>query len=314
MLQQTQVQTVIPYFERWMKRFPDTASLARSSESDVLRMWEGLGYYSRARNLLKGARFLVQNHEGEIPQTVEELLRIPGVGPYSAGAILSIGHNRQAPIVDGNVTRVLARVCAIRGPVDRPPVLTKIWRLAESLVPSKNPGEFNEALMELGALVCSPKNPACGRCPVTRLCLARQKNLQTRIPIKSRKTLIQKKEAALAVIRNRGRVLICQHRDRSLWKGLWGFPQWERTEVETPAEKFLESKTGVSARSFRRRTELWRSYTRYREKITVYEAEIKTPDRLGALNGLNVLWVTQKEIADYPFSSAHRKIQASLVA
>lgn len=182
MLQQTQVATVVPYFARFLERFPTVAALAAADEQDVLRMWQGLGYYSRARNLLKAARAVVEQHGGVVPSTVEALLTLPGVGRYTAGAIASIAHGTRAPIVDGNVVRVICRLDAIRGDPRDKKIVALLWARAEQLVPDDRPGDLNSALMELGATVCAPRSPQCLICPVARHCAARDQQLQYEIP------------------------------------------------------------------------------------------------------------------------------------
>jgi A/G-specific adenine glycosylase len=173
MLQQTQVQTVIPYYERFMARFPTLASLAEAPEEEVIHAWAGLGYYSRARNLQRGAREVQERYGGRVPADPAALLALPGVGRYTAGAIASIAYNVPAPILDGNVIRVLARLYALRGDPKRAPLQARLWELAESLIPPGRASRFNPAMMELGATVCTPQKPACDRCPVALTCRAR---------------------------------------------------------------------------------------------------------------------------------------------
>ncbi len=182
MLQQTQVVTVLPYFAQFLRVFPTVQSLAAADEQQVLRLWQGLGYYSRARNLLKAARYVSEHHRGIVPATVEELMELPGVGRYTAGAIASIAHGTRAPILDGNVMRVLCRVDAIRTEPREPPTLSRLWARAEEFVPARRPGDFNSAMMELGATVCSPRNPQCLICPVAASCSALSLGIQDQIP------------------------------------------------------------------------------------------------------------------------------------
>jgi A/G-specific adenine glycosylase len=182
MLQQTQVATVIPYYERFLARFPTVAALAEAPVDEVLRLWAGLGYYSRARNLQSGAQEVVSRHGGSVPEAIEELLALPGVGRYTAGAIASIAHNRPVPILDGNVIRVLCRIYALRGDPKRAPLHARLWQLAEEVIPEGHAGEFNQALMELGATVCTPTSPRCDVCPVAGLCEARRLGIQESLP------------------------------------------------------------------------------------------------------------------------------------
>jgi A/G-specific adenine glycosylase len=166
MLQQTQVTTMVKYFERWIKELPNVEALAAADDEHVMHLWQGLGYYSRARNLKKGAQYIIEHHQGQLPQTIEELMDIPGIGRYTAGAIASLAFNIKAPIVDGNVLRVFSRLYNLDAPINEQKAKDHIYQLQFDLVPNKNPGSFNESLMELGALICTPKNTQCPTCPV----------------------------------------------------------------------------------------------------------------------------------------------------
>nr|MDQ2644694.1 A/G-specific adenine glycosylase [Myxococcota bacterium] len=182
MLQQTQVKTVIPYFERWLARFPGVRELSRAEEAEVLHAWQGLGYYSRARALKRAAELVVERHGGQLPSKSSELTALPGIGPYSAGAIASIAYGERVPVVDGNVIRVLTRVFALRGDPAKAPLRRELWRRAEELVPAARPGDHNQALMELGATVCVPEKPRCGECPLSEHCRGYAGGLAARLP------------------------------------------------------------------------------------------------------------------------------------
>lgn len=227
MLQQTQVATVIPYFHRFLDAFPTIAALAAADEQQVLRLWQGLGYYSRARNLLKAARAVVADHAGQVPTTVDALLTLPGVGRYTAGAIASIAHGTQAPIVDGNVARVVCRIDAIRDDPRERTVLAQLWTRAEQLVPVDRPGNFNSAMMELGATVCIPRNPQCLICPVSDCCEAREQNLQNTIPPakKTRETPMETRTVFCLsrTIRGETQYAFEQRPTTGRWAGMWQF-------------------------------------------------------------------------------------------
>ncbi len=182
MLQQTQVSTVVPYFERFIDAVPPVEALASAEPQRVLRLWQGLGYYRRATNLQAAAVMVVDEFTGTIPAHVEDLLQLPGVGRYTAGAIASIAHGTKAPILDGNVARVMARWFGIAEPIDRPDTRRRLWLLAERLLPPSNPGDFNQAMMELGALVCTPARPTCTRCAVSRWCAAAHDGTAAMLP------------------------------------------------------------------------------------------------------------------------------------
>jgi A/G-specific adenine glycosylase len=218
MLQQTQVTTVIPYFERWLARFPTLAEFAAAPLDDVLKHWEGLGYYSRARNFHKAAQHVMQEHGGRIPDTVDGLLALPGVGRYTAGAIASLAFGRDAAVVDGNVKRVIGRLYAIADPD------ADLWPIVAGLLPTGEAGAFNEALMELGATVCTPKTPRCPDCPLTATCAALAQGNPARFPLKRAKPATPHYDIATAVIRNRtGALLLGQRPAEGLLGGLWEF-------------------------------------------------------------------------------------------
>lgn len=227
MLQQTQVATVIPYFARFLEAFPTIRDLSAADEQRVLRLWQGLGYYSRARNLLKAARAVVEDFGGEVPTTVDQLITLPGVGRYTAGAIASIAHGTRAPIVDGNVIRVVCRIDAIESDPRELPITAAIWARAEELVPKGKVGEFNSALMELGATVCVPRDPQCLICPVAKACEARERGIQDRIP-PPRKTKVTplERRTIYAIARMPDDVLEFAFEPRPAagrWAGMWQF-------------------------------------------------------------------------------------------
>ena len=224
MLQQTQVATVIPFYERWLSRFPDFETLAAASEQDVLSLWQGLGYYSRARNLHRAAQHIVAQHGGEMPADPAAIRSLPGVGRYTAGAVACFAFDLPEPLVDANVARVLARLLDLREPIDSSKGHTALWAEATRLVPRKHPGLFNAALMELGALTCIPRKPRCERCPVRPHCLAHAAgtapNLPVKKPRKPRVDLIE--HCAWSV---RGGCILLEQQSGTRWRGMWKLPQ-----------------------------------------------------------------------------------------
>ena len=237
MLQQTQVATVIPYFLRFIEAFPTVRALAEAEEQQVLRLWQGLGYYRRARHLHAAARQIVRDFDGRVPATVDELLELPGVGRYTAGAIASIAFGTRAPILDGNVMRVLARLEYLDDPVDQPATQRRLWELAESLLPLEgegDSGELNQAVMELGALVCTPIGPRCLFCPVAEHCEGYAAGVQERLPIKSpKKPRPTRVHDVLAIYRG-GKFLFEQRPATGLWAGMWQLPTHEAVEATPP--------------------------------------------------------------------------------
>jgi A/G-specific adenine glycosylase len=242
MLQQTRVEAVIPYYERWLTRFPTVQVLAEAAPDDVLKVWEGLGYYSRARNLQRAARIVAEQHGGDLPRDVDGLRALPGVGEYTAGAVASIAYDVRAPAVDGNVRRVLARL------LDEPaPAAALLRRTAAALVPARRAGDFNQALMELGATICTPANPACARCPIARHCLARARGTQAERPIARRRLPVPTFDLATAVVHDaRGRVLLVRRPDEGLLAGLWSFPSASTDGDRVAAAACAAAEAGVA--------------------------------------------------------------------
>ena len=226
MAQQTRLETVLPYFERFTARFPDVAALAAASEDDVLALWSGLGYYRRARHLRHAARILVKDFAGELPRDSAALQSLPGIGRYTAGAILSLAFRLPAPILDGNVSRVLARLFALETDIRSAKTRNALWRLAAELVPERSPHLFNEGLMELGALICTPTRPACGSCPLRRHCLALARKKTEILPKRGKDAPPREVGLLAAAIFDRhGRVLLLRNQSQGLFGGLWTLPQ-----------------------------------------------------------------------------------------
>jgi A/G-specific adenine glycosylase len=225
MLQQTQVERVREFFMRFMARFPTVHELAAAREHEVLRQWEGLGYYRRARQLHAAAKRIVAEHGGDFPQTVEGLMALPGIGRYTAGAIASIAFDVPAPIVEANSRRVFARLVGHARPLGGAAGDAPIWEVAERLVPRRNPGRFNQAVMDLGATVCTPERPLCQRCPLARVCLAHREGRTATIPAKTPRRAAQLVRETALIIRRRGRLLVEQRGPGEWWEGLWDFPR-----------------------------------------------------------------------------------------
>jgi A/G-specific adenine glycosylase len=234
MLQQTQVSTVIPYYERFLKRYPDVAALARARLDSVLHHWTGLGYYARARNLKKAAEKIVREHDGRFPRDLESVVALPGIGRSTAGAILAFAFDQRHPILDGNVKRVLARLHAVASPVTQRETEHQLWTLAERYTPKKRVADYTQAIMDLGATLCTPRKPDCTHCPLTTQCAARAEGEPGRYPVRTaRKSLPVRKTVMLMIRDARGRVLLTQRPPTGLWGGLWSFP--ECTTVATAA-------------------------------------------------------------------------------
>ena len=275
MLQQTTVAAVAPFFERFIARFPDARSLARADESEVLAQWAGLGYYARARNLQRAARAVVEQHNGEFPADFDAILALPGVGRYTAGAVASIAFGQRAPIVDANVARVLSRVLPVEGDLKKAAAQLKLWDAATQIVEvdEVKPREINPALMELGALICTPKNPKCAQCPVSAFCVARAENRQSELPVKTPKkapTLLF--DVCALATNERGEVLLRRRPDEAgvWWRGMWELPRTTRADGETASAALARLGDELSAR--------WQAqalYTTLKHGVTRYQIELE---------------------------------------
>jgi A/G-specific adenine glycosylase len=314
MLQQTQVATVIPYWERFLAQFPDVESLAAAEEREVLRLWEGLGYYRRARQLHAAARKIVEEHGGEFPTEHDAVRGLPGIGRYTAGAILSIGLDQRLPILEANSIRVLSRLTAFEGDPASTAGRKYLWSVAEQILPAKQCGAFNQALMELGSEICKPQNPACDRCPVAALCQARQRQLVEQIPRSGKRTNYEDITEVAVIVRERGRVLVrhCQPGER--WAGLWDFPRFAATSdgaggvsIERQVAEHVRELAGLDVIAGRRLTTLKHGVTRFRITLHCYEATRATRARMFADRD-SLQWVAIARLSDYPLSVTGRKI------
>ena len=231
MLQQTQVETVIPYFEKFMQRFSSIKELASAQQDEVLHYWSGLGYYARARNLHKAAQIICDNHNGQFPDDIESVMALPGVGRSTAGAILSLAYNQKHTILDGNVKRVLARHCAIQGWPGTGHIEKKLWQIAEQRTPTEMNANYTQAMMDLGATCCTRTNPKCKVCPINGDCLALANNQQHELPEKKPKKKIPERSTFMLVLQNQQQQLLMQRRpNHGIWGGLWSFPEFDNQE------------------------------------------------------------------------------------
>ena len=317
MLQQTQVSTVVPYFERFIKSFPTIGALAKADGQEVLRHWQGLGYYRRARLLHAAAKTIVAEFGGQIPREIERLLTIPGVGRYTAGAIASIAFDRRAPILDGNVTRVLCRIDAIESDPRLPATREKLWQRAEEILPAegKRVGDFNSALMELGATVCTPRNPQCPVCPVQKFCQAFAKRIQDHIPPpkKSQLTpLVKRWTFCISKLSRSGeKYLIEQRPTTGRWAGMWQFVTVENS-AKKPAPEHVKKVTGLIVKDLRHIGTLSHALTHRRYHFDVFSARGAT--RVPARTSDVQIWVRLEELDDYPLPRPHLKIAEMLRA
>lgn len=316
MLQQTQIATVIPYYERWMARFPTVEALAAASLGDVLKLWEGLGYYSRARNLHAAAEVVVRDHRGRLPETVAGLMKLPGIGRYTAGAIASIAYDIAAPVLDGNVVRVLSRLCDVAEDVTQPATRRWLWKLAEDLLPPTRPGDFNQALMELGQQVCLPQNPRCLICPLHAPCLARQRGTQLERPVRPPRRATPHFDVAAAVIwrdgspSREGQFLIAQRPLDGLLGGLWEFPGGKVEPGETLPDALrreIGEELALEVRPGAFLVEIAHAYTHFRITLHAFHAAYTGGD-VEHRGVADHAWVRLDDLERYAFAVTDRKI------
>jgi A/G-specific adenine glycosylase len=308
-LQQTRVEQGTPYFERFVAAFPTIHDLAAASETKVLKLWEGLGYYRRARLLHQAAKHIVHQSNGELPVTADAWLAIPGVGRYTAGAIASIAFDEPAPVLDGNVKRVLARWLDIDDEIEQAVTLQRLWTVAETLVRGKHPGDFNQAMMELGARVCTPKAPQCAACPVARYCAAYAAGTQDQRPVRRAKQPVPHKEIVVAVIHRNGRYLLGKRPSDGLLGGLWEFPGGKINPGENHEQALLREvreELGMTVKPGGLVACVRHAYSHFRVTLNVYKC---TP-----LNGAatahthtELRWVRKQDFHRYAFPKANHK-------
>lgn len=316
MLQQTQMERAVDYFRRWMRRLPDVAALAAAPEDEVLRLWEGLGYYSRARNLMAAARRIMEAHNGSFPADPEQIRALPGVGPYTAAAVASIAFGVRVACVDANVERVLSRLFNVETPARREPAAGFIRRWALRLVPEGQARDHNQAMMELGALVCR-KAPRCGLCPWSGFCQARHLGVADRRPVRDDARGVTALQTVAGLLEAAGRVLVHRRPAHGVWGGLWEFPGGEVLPEETPQAALLRhirEGTGIAARLREGGGSIVHTRTRYR--ITLHWRRLVLPEDSGKEAAAPPLpetcwrWATPEELARLPMPAPHRRLAA----
>lgn len=311
LLQRTRVVSGTSYYGRFLERFPDLPTLAAASEQDVLRAWEGLGFYRRARNLHQAAKAIMEEHGGRIPSRAESLQDLPGIGPYTAGAVASIAFGERVPAVDGNVTRVIARVYRIESDVSRGAGRDQIGSRALSLVPASRPGTFNQALMELGATVCTPRSPSCGLCPLGDVCLARASGVQERLPKIPRARRPQTVRVAFGLLESGGRVLLVRRPDSGLLAGLWSLPGGEipgGVDAASALEWMLREQTGSRTQVRGEVARVAHTFSHRRWSGAIYRCETRrTP-----ASTTSARWMAPEELRDVPLVPFHRRVLEAL--
>jgi A/G-specific adenine glycosylase len=314
MLQQTQVVSVIRYFTRFLERFPTVGALAAASEAEVLRLWEGLGYYRRARDLHRAARQLVSEGHTQVPDDPEVVAELPGVGRYILGALLSQAFDRRLPILEANSERVMCRLFGVRGNPKSGPIRARLWHLAEALLPKRAVGDFNQSLMELGALVCTAAEPRCDDCPVAAVCRARQRQWQHLIPQTTIRPATVPSEEVTVVIYRANHVLLAQRPEHSRWAGMWEFPRGSvaRGEsLESSAKRIARELAGITVDEVCRQRTIIHAVNHHRITLTCYEAR-RRDGRFQSDFYVRGQWVLPTDLSRYPMCVPQRRMARSV--
>ena len=311
MLQQTQVKTVLPFWERWMRELPTIESVAKANPDKIHKLWEGLGYYTRARNLQRAAQIILKEHNGEFPKDFDSILALPGIGRYTAGAISSIAFNQPRPILDGNVIRVLTRIFGIsKDPRDKK-TNQLLWQIAEELVlnsklKTQNSkfacSHLNQSLMELGALICTPRNPQCVVCPVKKLCVAFKENRVEELPNIAKRAAATARRFVAFVVECRGKFLVRQRPENVVNAHLWEFPNVEVNGVATSATSVFESQFGFRPPGLQPLPTVKHSITRYRITLEAFRVPLKKTQKMEGI------WLSRSQFDSLAFTAAHKKL------
>ena len=312
MLQQTQVKTVLPYWERWMRALPNVEALAKARPARLHKLWEGLGYYTRVRNLQRAARVIREKYAGRFPRSFEDVLGLPGIGRYTAGAICSIAFNQPRPVLDGNVMRVLARVYGVAGDPRERAVNTRLWALAEDLVrcaaklkAQRGCSALNQSLMELGAVVCTPQQPRCEACPVSKQCVACREGRVKELPGRRQRARVTARRFVAFVAQRDGRFLVRQRPAGVVNAHLWEFPNVEVAPGDADLKGAARKILGVRSVRLEPLTTIKHSITRYRITLEAYRV---TPGRKGRRRKTKERWVERRQLERLAFSSAHKRL------
>ncbi len=313
MLQQTQVATVIPYYQKFLKSFPTVHHLARATLSKVLKVWEGLGYYSRARNLHQASQMVLNSFDGKVPDTLKDLLSLPGIGQSTAGAILSFAYNKEAAILDGNAKRVLSRLFAVSGNPVRGKTENLLWKISESLIPKGRSNSFNQALMDLGSMICTPRDPLCARCPFCHLCKAYLLGKPESYPLRTLKKIIPHISAISAVIQRDGNVLLHRRPPKGLLGGLWEFPNWttedkRRFRLRLRLRNHIKKEIGMNVKPTESIGTFHQTFSHFKLTLHVFHCE-----DLNRTKGKKEKWIPIQKLNLFPMSRIHRRIAETIV-
>ena len=318
MSQQTQIKTVIPYYLRWLEELPSIQALAEAPEGRALKLWEGLGYYNRCHNFQKAAQQICSNHNGVIPDDPDLFLKLPGVGPYILAAVMSIAFNQPLPVVDGNVLRVMTRCLEMWDDIAKSSTQKAIRQRLQDLIPTACPGDFNQAIMELGALVCSPKNPSCPRCPLSQTCRAMANGTVQSLPFRIKKKKTPLHRVALAVIVKQNKFLIQKRSSTGHLAGMWEFPGGKIEAGESDEEAVKREcmeELGASVTIIQKLSAVRHAYSHFKIKLTVFICRLASePATIQARQNQPIQWIGRDEIERYPFPAANHKFFKELDA
>lgn len=314
MLQQTRVDTVIDYYHRFLGKFPTIAALADAQEDEVLNLWKGLGYYSRARNLHKAAKAILHDHQGVYPDTIEKLKNLPGVGEYTAGAIMSIAFNQSYPAVDGNVLRLITRIFGIDTDITLSVTKRDVTGLVRNMIPSSHAGDFTQSFMDLGSMVCTPKNPLCGQCPVMDICVAYRNEMTDKLPVKKKKEKQKAQYFDAFLIIDNNRILLTRNSERGLLRNLWGVPLLEKYDKDKIIEiidltQRIHESTGVQILSYQKKGKVKHVFTHRIWEMDVLLCnecffETTNPD---------YQWIPLEETKNLPIPTAFTKVLNKMI-
>ena len=307
MLQQTQISTVIPYYYKWLEKFPNIKDVATANEEEILKVWEGLGYYSRAINFLHACKTIMKSHRGIIPRDKEDFLKLKGVGPYIDSAVRSIGYNDVVPTIDGNVNRVISRLLCLKKHPQKE--YKKIYAFLMDVIDIKRPGDFNQSLMDLGRDICKPKIPICSKCPITNFCNAYQKNKIDKYPIRIKSKKIPHFNVAVGVIWKDDRILIAKRKLGGLLGGLWEFPGGKLNIDESSEEcvvREIYEETGLSVELKSFITNIKHQYSHFSISLDSFHCIYKN-GKANPKNSSEIKWISPKEISKFPFPKANLK-------
>jgi len=315
MLQQTQITTVIPYFERFMENFPTVDALAAADQDTILKLWEGLGYYSRARNMHRTAQIVATDHNGHFPDSAAGLLELPGIGRYTAAAIASIAYGEATPVLDGNVIRVFSRLFDIADDVTQTSTKNQLWDLADEVMNPDHAGDYNQALMELGQKICKPRNPLCDKCPVREQCLAAERGVQSQRPVKAKKAKAPHYDVTVGLIRNtNGLLLIAKRPDDKLLGGLWEFPGGKQEAGESLQDclkRELQEELAIDVSVGEFFIQVKHAFTHFKITLHVFEC-LHIGGEPQLIECADFAWVTEDQLSNYAFGKADRQVIAAL--